>query len=140
MPEEQLKTDEDVEAILRLAVQQPSIDSADLRSRLTHSAAELGISEEQLRLAEAQYFEEKEAELIRAEKEAAMKAEIAQERKRTLRRFAMFGLGACALWAFILVTTTSGFSGGSVMIVFLSLLSFKGLRGDRWRSGRNIDN
>ncbi|MBS1708923.1 MAG: 2TM domain-containing protein [Armatimonadetes bacterium] len=72
MPEEQehLQSDEDMEAILRLAVRRSPFDD-DLRSRLRQTADELGITPEQLAAAEAEYaLKKKQDETTRAEREA----------------------------------------------------------------------
>lgn len=59
MPEEHLRSDEDVEKILRIAVKLPGgAGQADLRSRLNAAAEEMGISPEQLEEAERRYAEE----------------------------------------------------------------------------------
>ncbi|MBL8064913.1 MAG: 2TM domain-containing protein [Chthonomonadaceae bacterium] len=50
---EPLKSDEDVEEILRLAVRGSNLEGASLRDRLTNSARELGISDDELARAEA---------------------------------------------------------------------------------------
>ena len=50
-----LKTGEDVDAILRLALQQEHGSTTELRERLNRSAEELGISPEALAQAEEQY-------------------------------------------------------------------------------------
>lgn len=50
-----LRSDEDVDGILMLALRRQGRDDQDLRSRLLASAEELGISEEELALAEAEY-------------------------------------------------------------------------------------
>ncbi|MBX3118293.1 MAG: 2TM domain-containing protein [Fimbriimonadaceae bacterium] len=61
MPEEHLKSDEDVDKILRIAVKLPGgTGTADLRSRLQAAADEMGITPEQLEEAEKRYAEEKE--------------------------------------------------------------------------------
>ncbi len=59
--QEHLRTEEDLEAILRLAVRNSPVDG-DLRDRLNQSAAELGITPEQLAAAEAEYGENKRRE------------------------------------------------------------------------------
>ncbi len=61
MPDEHLRSDEDVEQILRIAVKMPGgAGSTDLRSRLNEVAEELGITPEQLAEAERQYAAEKD--------------------------------------------------------------------------------
>jgi hypothetical protein len=61
--EEHLKSDDDIEAILRLAVRSEGATVEDLRARLVSTAAELGISEQALRAAEERYRLERQAEL-----------------------------------------------------------------------------
>lgn len=57
-----LRTEEDVEAVLRLAVRNEGVaGTADLRARLEATAAELGLSREALDAAEAQYRRDLEA-------------------------------------------------------------------------------
>lgn len=65
MPDsEHLRSDEDVEAILRLAVRGTDTSSDQLRDRLKAAADELGISEDQLARAEEQYKRELEGEQL----------------------------------------------------------------------------
>lgn len=52
---EHLKSDQDVEEILRMAIRKSGTDNDELRRRLEMSAQELGISEEDLRAAEEEY-------------------------------------------------------------------------------------
>jgi Flp pilus assembly protein TadB len=140
MPDDQLRTDEDVEGILRLAVQQTSVDSADLRSRLNLSAAELGISEEHLRLAESQYFEEKEAEKLRAERESSIKEELARERKQRLGRFfSILGVAAAVVALIAFMKLPGGHSGGTVMLFLIPFMIFRRVRSDRRDSLRGFD-
>ncbi|MCW5940202.1 MAG: 2TM domain-containing protein [Fimbriimonadaceae bacterium] len=68
--EEHLQSEEDLEAILRLAVRREGESSADLRARLVQSANELGVSPEALEEAERVYREQRKAELARADEEA----------------------------------------------------------------------
>ena len=69
-----LQSDEDLEAILRLAVRQQSKDTRELRQRLHDSAAELGITPEDLAQAEEDYRKLKVADeqAIRAREEAKL--------------------------------------------------------------------
>lgn len=76
-----LNSDEDVEAILRLAVQQQGQDTGDLRQRLEASAAELGISPENLLKAEEAYREIR----AREEQEAVARAEAKKARALRVR-------------------------------------------------------
>lgn len=66
-----LTSDEDVEEILRLAVRKSGSSSdSDLRERLQMAAAELNISDEELRQAEIEFLQKKEAqEAVSAEKQ-----------------------------------------------------------------------
>lgn len=73
-----LRTDEDLEAILRLAVQSPA-DSRELRQRLADSAAELGVTPEQLAHAEETYARQKAVEGEQAH-------ERAEQRRSRVRR------------------------------------------------------
>ena len=66
-----IRSDEDVEAILRLAVQQSATDSASLRERMRATANELGITDAQLAAAEEAYRREMERQT-----EAAAEAEL----------------------------------------------------------------
>lgn len=69
-----LRTDEDVEAVLRLAVRHDSADSTnDLRARLEATAAELGLSRESLDAAEAEYRRELAAKAEHEENALAWK-------------------------------------------------------------------
>ncbi len=54
-----LTSEEDVEAILRLAIRHPGETTTDLRQRLQQTATELGIPPEALARAEEQYFKGK---------------------------------------------------------------------------------
>lgn len=83
--QDHLTTDEDVEAILRLAVTRQSQDTATLRQRLEASAAELGISPEALQKAEEDY---------RAVKATELEAVRAREEARAARQRRMKGLAA----------------------------------------------
>jgi len=68
---ENLRSEEDVEEILRLAVRQTGTDTGSLRERLSQSATELGISPEALAQAEKEWAEKRRNEVGReAETEA----------------------------------------------------------------------
>ena len=58
-----LRSDEDVEEILRLAVRSGDFGGADLRERLVSSATELGISPEALAQAEEQWRAQKQRQV-----------------------------------------------------------------------------
>lgn len=60
---EPLKSDEDVEEILRLAVRSENFAGEDLRGRLVNSASELGISPEALAQAEQQWKAQKQSQI-----------------------------------------------------------------------------
>ena len=62
MADNRIRSDEDIEEILRLAVRQGHEGTADLRKRLEESAGELGISPEALQRAEQQYFSKRGVE------------------------------------------------------------------------------
>jgi len=83
--QEHLTTDEDVEAILRLAVNRHGQDTESLRQRLEASAAELGISPEALQKAEEDY---------RAVKASEQEAARAREEARAARQRRIKGLTA----------------------------------------------
>lgn len=79
MADEHLRSDDDVEAILRLAVQQSGTTTGDLRSRLMATADELGLTEDQVIAAEEAYRRQKAGELQRESEE--------QEDKRLWKEF-----------------------------------------------------
>ncbi len=79
MAEEHLKNDDDIEAILRLAVHQNSASTGDLRARLMATAEELGLTPEQVAVAEEAYREERAVETSRVLNE--------EEDKRLWREF-----------------------------------------------------
>lgn len=63
-----LQDDEDVEQILRIAISSPDVRrDQSLRDRLTKSAQELGLSPEQVRMAEEKWKVEKELAVDREE-------------------------------------------------------------------------
>ncbi|MBS1721691.1 MAG: 2TM domain-containing protein [Armatimonadetes bacterium] len=70
MEDEHLQSDKDVEAILLLASEKKESEQA-LRQRLEASAAELGLSRDQLSAAEEAYKERRKADLEREEKSEA---------------------------------------------------------------------
>jgi|GEM_PF-6409689 len=132
MPDDQLRTDEDVEEILRLAVQQNTVDSADLRSRLTLSAAEMGISEEQLKRAETQYFQEKEVAVLRAEKLAVEAEEKSRTRKRRIARFlSVTGVAAAVIGLVVLFNTQNLGYGGFFLFLAFPAFFAKNMGNDR---------
>ena len=65
--EEHLTSDDDIEAILRLAVRTEGATAENLRERLLSTAAELGISEQAREAAEAKYRLERQAEVTAVE-------------------------------------------------------------------------
>jgi hypothetical protein len=69
--EEHLQSDDDIEAILRLAVHQSSSSTGDLRARLMATADELGLTPEQVAAAEEAYRNERmvESERVLSEEE-----------------------------------------------------------------------
>lgn len=79
--QDHLKTDDDVEEILRLAIRQSGASSDELRQRLEQSAQELGISPEQLAAAEAQYRAEQEALIAKDQAIASEKEDYARYRR-----------------------------------------------------------
>jgi len=62
---EPLKSDEDIEEILRLAVRDVGFDGGNLRDRLNASASELGISADVLAQAEKQWIDRRQGELTK---------------------------------------------------------------------------
>lgn len=90
--EEHLKTDDDVEAILKLAIRKSSSSPA-LRERLQMSAEELGISPEQLAQAEQEYYAQKERQEA-IDKQAAIEKQEKKEFRRTQMRDLMWHLGS----------------------------------------------
>ena len=64
---EHIQNDEDVEEILKRAIRQETVEGTTLRERLSMAASELGISDEALLRAEAEYRAEKSTENLRAE-------------------------------------------------------------------------
>lgn len=79
-----LQSDEDVEAILRLAVRGSSTTGENLRERLTAAANELGITPEQLAAAEKRYRSE-----IVLERDARLVAEEDEKLWKEFRRTQM---------------------------------------------------
>ncbi|MFM9874423.1 MAG: 2TM domain-containing protein [Fimbriimonadaceae bacterium] len=77
--DEHLQNDDDIEAILRLAVHQSSSSTGDLRARLRATAEELGLTDEQVAAAEEAYRNEKTAEVTRITNE--------EEEKRLWKQF-----------------------------------------------------
>lgn len=71
-----ITTDEDVDAVLKLALRKQGQGDLALRDRLTAAADELGITPEELRLAEKEYAKEK-----------AERAEFLEFRGKQLRDF-----------------------------------------------------
>lgn len=69
MADEHLRTDEDIEAILRLAVQQTGTESESLRTRLMATAEEIGLTPEQVAAAEEAYRQKVKGERTLAERE-----------------------------------------------------------------------
>lgn len=84
---EYLKSDEDVEAILRLAIREESSSTGDLRQRLKDAAGELGISEEQLAAAEKKYKAERETKEIKAFAEQDEKQQWIEFRRSQVHDF-----------------------------------------------------
>jgi hypothetical protein len=74
--ENSLQTGEDVDAILKIALNQEHGSIAELRDRLNRSAAELGISPEALAKAEEQYREEKKIDDFMKAKRMGFQAHV----------------------------------------------------------------
>lgn len=69
MAEEHLKSDDDIEAILHLAVQQNTTSEQDLRARLLSAADELGLTPSQIEAAEIAYREERARKAVQVQTE-----------------------------------------------------------------------
>jgi hypothetical protein len=125
--DERLTKEEDVEEILRLAVRESSGDGEDLRERMRVSAAELGISEEQLRAAEEKYFAERDAEVLRDQEQRARRWEILKFVGIGVLVVASIGLGIAMM--------NSGGGGFCFIGAFAPALAWRQLRrnGDRQR-------
>ncbi len=92
---EHLQTDQDVDEILRLAVQR-SGGSTDLRARMAASAEELGITPEELAAAEEEYR-------TRRQEEVQEKAARIKRRRAFIDHLATYfcvNLGLVAIWYF----------------------------------------
>lgn len=78
---EHIESDEDVEEILKLAIRKdaPLEGGGSLRDRLDAAATELGISDEALAAAEAEYRAGKNEELLRKEFQKARKGKAKSE-------------------------------------------------------------
>jgi len=95
MPEEHLKSDDDIEAILHLAVQQTSSGSEDLRARLLSAADELGLTPEQIEAAEVAYRAEQSSKAVQKQVEVEDSELWKQFRKTQVSDF-ISGLGTYA--------------------------------------------
>lgn len=76
MPDHSLRTGEDVDAILKIALQNDIASSGELRHRLNQSASELGISPEALARAEEQYLLERKLDRFMAAKKTGLNAHL----------------------------------------------------------------
>lgn len=140
MPGEHLRSDEDVEEILKLAMEKSSVDGDLLRQRLTSTARELGISEEQLQEAEEEYRAKKEALAAQEAEEAARQREQKESRVRFWRFMATQGLFAALAIAFIVVASgSSGFNFGWFMWVPMVCAVKAVRRGRRLRETGTMD-
>ncbi len=117
-----LRSEKDVEEILKIAVQKDGETSADLRQRMQASAAELGISPEALQEAEQEYAEKKEREAEQAQA-------IRDQRSDFLRSMLKPSILAFALGAVIFVSSRGGFAAFGPM--FVMILIFGMLRHQR---------
>lgn len=77
MPESELRSGDDVEAILKIALRNELKTDNDLRRRLTQSAEELGISPEALASAERQYLVEQRIEEYMRVQRKEMRTQVA---------------------------------------------------------------
>lgn len=98
---EYLKSDEDVEEILRLAMEKKGQGAEELRERLRTSAADLGLSEEDLRVAEEEYRAKAAAEKAVANRKAIEEAERAETRDRTWLQVKGFLIRLATMGAFM---------------------------------------
>lgn len=80
MAEDHLQSDEDIEEILKLAMEKSSVTGDLLRQRLKSTAQELGISEEQLQVAEEEYRLKKERQASLEIEEARLAKQAKQNR------------------------------------------------------------
>ena len=85
--DQHLQSEEDVEAILRLAVQQSGEAPVDLRQRLQSTADELGITPEQLAVAEKEYRAKRDTELEAAKSQETEKADWKEFRRTQYHEF-----------------------------------------------------
>ncbi len=76
MPDHTLRTGEDVDAILKIALNHEVTSGDELRHRLQQSASELGISPEALAKAEEIYLTEKKVDQFMAAKKAGLQAHM----------------------------------------------------------------
>lgn len=137
MADERLMRDEDVEEILRLAVRESVVDGADLRERLSASASELGISEEQLRLAEEKYFREREEAAERAQEEQVR----AEKKRKEKRENWMFIGGGVLVLAVVALMAFAGGSGSGVWVfgVIFPALMVRRMRERGFGSSRDLE-
>lgn len=140
MPGEHLRSDEDVEEILKLAMEKSSVDGDLLRQRLTSTARELGISEEQLQAAEEEYWAKKEALAAQEAEEAAKQREQKESRARFWRFMASQGLFAALAIALIVVASGRiGFSFFWFMWVPMAFAAKAVRKGRRFRETGTMD-
>lgn len=137
MADERLMRDEDVEEILRLAVRESVVDGADLRERLSASASELGISEEQLRLAEEKYFREREEAAERAQEEQVR----AEKKRKEQRENWMFIGGGVLVLAVVALMAFAGGSGSGVWVfgVIFPALMVRRMRERGFGTSRDLE-
>lgn len=117
-----LRSEKDVEEILKIAVQKDGETTADLRQRMQASAAELGISPEALEEAEQEYAEKKEQEAQQAKA-------ISDQRNDFLRSMLKPAILALALGVVILISSRGGFAAFGPL--FIMILVFGMLRHQR---------
>ena len=96
MPDQHLTSHDDVEAILRLAVQADAVSTLDLRQQLEQSAQELGISPEVLARAEDKFNAQRE-EHARLEAEEFKKRLAREARLKSFMSNVLGYLGINAL-------------------------------------------
>lgn len=112
MGESELRSDEDIDAILKIAVSRSGrLDSQTLRERLAASAAELGITPEQVAEAEEEWNREEQA-----------RKEIVAFKAHQRRKFNEL-VGSCAIVAAFL-TAVNVITDRTVLWVIWPILAF----------------
>lgn len=88
MPDEfNLKSDEEIEAILRIAIRQSSTSDKTLRDRLQATADELGISQEDLAAAEAEYRRQHQKQSVETAEAESYEHDLKLYKRRRHKEF-----------------------------------------------------